>query len=204
MSEIDPSLLADLLSQAMREGQLPFLTVVSNSMSPLIRRGDQIQIAPAAAERLQPGDIIVYKGPANLITHRYWGLLSENGQTRLITRGDRPQHFDKPFDAISLVGRVIGRRRKKQFLDFARGKGKWLNKHLANLARLEIRFFSKPPEITPGSQSQLHSPKSGGRLSNSQNNLLVRLIRRFLYSWAIILTIIVSVSAAAFTSNKED
>jgi signal peptidase I len=202
MSEIDPALLADLLREAMRKGKLPFLTVVSNSMSPLIRRGDQIQIAPKTAEQLQPGDIIVYKGPANLITHRFWGFLSEKEQTRLVTRGDRPQHFDSPIAPANLVGQVIGRRRKQHFLDLAVGRGKWLNNHLANLARLEIRLFAKPISLSPSSQVQL--PKSGGHLSNSPNNLLIRFIRRFLYSWAIILTLIISTISNAFIINTED
>lgn len=202
MSEIDPALLAELLREALAEGKLPFLTVISNSMSPLIRRGDQIRLAPVTADQLQPGDIIVYKGPANLITHRYWGFLSEKGQTRLVTRGDRPQHFDKPIPSACLVGQVIGRRRKQHFLDLAGGTGKWLNNHLANLARVEIRLFAGSPGLSATTQAQL--PKAGGRMSNSTNNLLVRLIRRFLYSWAIILTLIISLISLVFNRKIED
>ncbi|MFZ0547707.1 MAG: signal peptidase I [Candidatus Promineifilaceae bacterium] len=213
MSEIDPATLAELLREAMREGKLPFLTVVSNSMSPLIRRGDQIRLAPTSAEQLQPGDIIVYLGPANLITHRYWGRLLEKGETWLVTRGDRPQHFDRPFTSGSLVGQVIGRRRKQHVLNLASGVGKWLNNQLANLARLEIRLFSAPLALSTASQVyQLPvdkvkiaaPPAGGGPLSRSSNGILTRLIRRFLYSWAIILTVIISVIALAFSKDIED
>jgi len=214
MSEIDPALLADLLREAMNEGKLPFLTVVSNSMSPLIRRGDQIQLAPATAEQLQPGDIIVYTGQANLITHRYWGCLVNENETRLVTRGDRPQHFDRPITPATLVGLVIGRRRKKHFLNLAGGAGKWLNNHLANLARLEIRLFAEPfserfgepfaKPLAPSTLSPLQQPPAAGSLSRSSNHLLVRLIRRFLYSWAIILTIIISEMTRVFNKHTEE
>lgn len=202
MSEIDPALLADLLREAMNQGKHPFLTVVSNSMSPLIRRGDQIQLAPATAEQLQPGDIIVYFGPANLITHRYWGFLLDQGQTQLITRGDRPQHFDKPFSPTSLVGQVIGRRRKRRFLNLAKGFGRWLNSHLARLARLEIRLFAASPAQSPAVQA--HLPTSGGRFSRSTNGFLILLIRRLLYSWAIILTMLISTITLGFNKDIED
>lgn len=213
MSEIEPALLADLLREAMREGKFPFLTVVSNSMSPLIRRGDQIQLAPATAEQLQPGDIIVFTGPANLITHRYWGCLSDRGEARLVTRGDRPQHFDRPIAPAALVGLVIGRRRKRHLLNLAEGAGKWLNNHLANLARLEIRLFAGSlvePASEPNAQPlvfpaplQAQLPPAGGRLSGSRSHLLVRLIRRFLYSWAIILTVTISAMTRVFNNNLE-
>jgi signal peptidase I len=204
MSEIAPALLADLLREALKEGKSPYLTVISNSMSPLIRRGDQIQLAPTTSDELKPGDIIVYQGPANLITHRYWGFLSENGRRQLVTRGDRPQHFDTPITPASLIGRVTARRRKKQLLNLAGGIGKWLNHHLAKLAQLEIRLFSS--SLTTSDLTSTHLPSSGGRLSTSNNNLLVRFIRRILYSWAIILTLLISLFSSTTTVNieKED
>ncbi len=202
MSQIESALLADLLRQAMSEGKLPFLTVVSNSMSPLLKRGDQIRLGPTTAEKLQPGDIIVYSGPANLITHRYWGFLSRDNQTQLVTKGDRPQHFDQPFVQADLVGQVIGRRRNQRLLNLSTGAGRWLNNHLANLAKLEIRLFSKPLALPMPAQVQL--PPVGGRLSNNPNGLIIQLIRRFLYSWAIILTLTISRFTTTFNKNIED
>lgn len=198
MPEMDPALLAELLREALREGKSPYLTVVSNSMSPLIRRSDQIKLAPITTEQLRPGDIIVYEGPANLITHRFWGFVTDRDQTQIVTRGDRPQHFDKPFAPTHLVGQVIGRRRKQQFLDLAQGIGKRLNNHLASVARLEIRLFASSPAVTDNMRIEL--PESG-RFSTTNNNLLVRIIRRILYSWAIILTL--AITFISFVVNKD-
>jgi signal peptidase I len=202
MSQIDSALLADLLRQAMNEGKHPYLTVISNSMAPLIKRGDQIQIGPVTAETLQPGEIVVFLGPAQMITHRYWGYLAETNQTRLVTKGDRPQHFDEPFAPAKLVGRVLGRRREKKVLDFVNGSGGWLNNQLAKLARLEIRLFSKSPAHSTPAQAQL--PPVSERFSNNSTGLFIRVFRRFSYSWAIILTLLVSGLSSVFYKNIED
>lgn len=201
MSQIDAALLADLLRQAMNEGKKPFLTVISNSMSPLIRRGDQIQIEQATAENLHPGDIILFLGPANLITHRYWGNLSHENQAHLVTKGDRPQHFDQPFKPANLIGQVIGRRRNKRFLNLSNGRGGWLNRHLANLAKFEIRLFSKP--LRPTSPAQTDLPQISGRFSNNSNGFFIRIFRRISYSWAIILTLLISTITSTFNNNEE-
>jgi hypothetical protein len=126
-----------------------------------------------------------------LITHRYWGFLSEKDQTHIVTKGDRPQHFDQPIIKANLVGQVIGRRRNKRLLNFSSGVGKWLNNHIANLARLEIRLFTK--SLALSTPANIYLPPAGGRLSTSQNGLHIRIIRRFLYSWATILTLLVTV-----------
>jgi hypothetical protein len=203
MSEIDPALLAEMLREALNKGNFPYLTIVSNSMSPLIRRSDQIQLAPIALEQLSPGDIIVFEGPSNLITHRFWGIMLETEQTQLVTRGDRPQHFDKPVNSAKLIGRVICRRRQNKSLNLSQGTGKWLNSHLANLARLEIRLFASAPATTHPVSDQL--PKSGGWLANaSTNNFFVRFIRRLLYSWAIILTLTISYISFVINEKIED
>lgn len=199
VSGVDSGLLAEMLREAMAQGKLPFVTVISNSMSPLFRRGDQVQLAPATAERLRPGDIIVIAGPANLITHRYWGYLRHDGQTQLIMRGDRPQHFDRPVAASSLVGQVVARRRKGRLLTLNSGAGKWLNHLLVWLARLEIRLFAQP--VASISPAEIHLPTAGGRLSLA-NNWSVRLIRRFLYGWAIILTM--TIHLFTFASNTKE
>lgn len=202
MSQVDPALLADLLRQAMDEGKFPYLTVISNSMAPLIKRGDQIRIGPATAESLQPGEIVVFLGPAQLITHRYWGYLSQSDQTSLVTKGDRPQHFDEPFHPANMVGRVLGRRRDQRVMSFRTGIGGRLNSHLANLAKLEIRLFSKKPVQSPPARA--HLPPVSERFASSSTGLFIRVFRRFLYSWAIILTLLVSGLSSIFNKNIED
>ena len=155
MSQIDSALLADLLRQAMKEGKSPFVTVVSNSMSPLIRRGDQIRIGPTTAEKLQPGDIIVYSGPANLITHRFWGFLSEKDTTQLVTKGDRPQHFDPPFIQTDLVGQVHWPPPKPTIIESFQWGRKMVEQSPGKSGKIRNSSFFQTPNIINARPSQV-------------------------------------------------
>ena len=85
MAQLDHLLIADLLRRALAGGQQPWLTITSNSMLPLLARGDQIQLAACSAETLPPGEIIVVVAADALLAHRYWRFVTQGGQTCLIT-----------------------------------------------------------------------------------------------------------------------
>jgi len=72
MAEIEPKLIADLLRQSMQDGSTPLLNVISDSMSPLFKSGDQVQLSPTSLKSLRMGDVVVVHGSTELITHRYW------------------------------------------------------------------------------------------------------------------------------------
>ncbi|MCA9990591.1 MAG: S26 family signal peptidase, partial [Anaerolineales bacterium] len=73
MADVNPSLVAELLQESLQRGQTPFVTITSNSMAPLLRRGDQIGLEALPAGQLRPGDIILLRAPGELVCHRYWG-----------------------------------------------------------------------------------------------------------------------------------
>ncbi|MCI0396967.1 MAG: signal peptidase I [Chloroflexi bacterium] len=201
MANVEPSLLAELLRETMARGQLPFLTIASNSMAPLVRRGDQIGIAPARPEELQPGDVIVVMGQGELVTHRYWGCLEQNGRRRLVTRGDRQRHFDRPVAEASLVGRVVARRRQNRLLSLSEGPGRRLNHSLAGLARLDIRLFSAP--VYNEGQDNWPSLMAGGRFAaQGLPNLPTRLVRRLLYGWAALLAVAAGLASQPATGSR--
>ena len=105
-SSIDTNALVTLLRAGMDRGHFPCLTVTSHSMMPLLRVGDQVCLEPVSIEQLQAGDIITIATASGLLTHRYYGRLPPQQH---LTRGDRPLHFDSPWPAQALVGRVIRR-----------------------------------------------------------------------------------------------
>jgi signal peptidase I len=187
MADLPPTVVARLLRDALVQGKRPYLTVTSDSMAPLICHGDQVQLAPASLEKLRSGDIVVVCGARALVTHRYWGCRSNNNQKRLITRGDRPWHFDPPYPAEDLVAQVVGRRRDTYWLSFTHGPGRWLNRHLAQLAALEIRLNGQALE-SPSRSITTFRQDSSAQADASLDQLFVRLARRLLYSWAIMLT----------------
>lgn len=141
MNELNAYVIADLLRESMARGEQPALTLTSNSMYPLLKVGDQIRIEPAAAAALQPGDVVTFinaSDPSQLMTHRYWGSVQQNGRRVLMMRGDRPACFDPPCAAADLVGRVVARCRNGRDLNLESGSGRWLNRQLAGLAAREM------------------------------------------------------------------
>jgi len=136
MKEEDISELAELLREGLANGRRPHLTITSNSMSPLLRSGDQIILDNSPLSQLEPGDIISVDCHRYILTHRFWRKDNAN----IITRGDRPLQFDPPNPEEKYIGQAIIRKRNEKYLNIQRGFGKWLNKHLFWLAKMEHRL----------------------------------------------------------------
>ncbi len=127
----------EALRQTLRQGQTAVLVVSSNSMAPLLWRGDEVVLTAVAPPYPQPGAIFTYVSGAELITHRCVDQV--DGGWRL--RGDRSAQFDPPVAPAQLLGRVCGRRRNGRFLSLDGGLGGWLNGRLAQLAQWEGRWL---------------------------------------------------------------
>jgi hypothetical protein len=175
-----------MLQRSLAQGQKPYLQIRSGSMAPLLRPGDEIQLEPLSLERLQPGDLITLAGPGALLTHRFWGLLEREGQPYLLTRGDRTLAFDPPHPAGALLGRVTGRRRANRLLSLERGSGRWLHRRLVRAAALDISLFVP---LAEGSRPPLPRSRFSGTFRRKEGrSLQVRLLRRLLWSWTVLLT----------------
>src|SRR5690606_29804239 len=118
--------VADALRASLGQGRMPFLEITSDSMTPLLRRGDQVGLAATAPEQLQRGDIVTFLENEHLTTHRYWGQMAG----RLLSRADRSGAFDRPWLPQALVGRVVVRRRAGAGLWLDAGAGRQLNRLL--------------------------------------------------------------------------
>lgn len=132
----------ELLLQSLESGSRPFLTVTSNSMAPLIRQGDQIQVTFTDLQALKVGDIIVVHDSEGYLAHRYWSSSSTDGTDYLLLRGDRLKQFDPPHLASNLIGRVNARRRNGHTLELGQGIGRRLNLLLQKISMLAV----PPPE----------------------------------------------------------
>jgi hypothetical protein len=180
MSQLEPALIADLLRDSMDKGQNPFLNVISDSMAPLVNSGDQVQIAPILFDRLHRGDVVVLTGLTELLTHRFWGLIGDHGNANLITKGDRPQHFDPPHSADTLVGLVVARRRGGRLLHLKSGLGAWLNRQLTRLAALDLSLFADSVQMSSDQLFEGH-PRDGIFAGSSPRSLSYLVIRRMIY-----------------------
>jgi signal peptidase I len=179
MTHLSAPLLADMLKESMARGLTPNLTLTSNSMSPLLRAGDQVQIEAADPATLQIGDIVTLvdrDNSAQLLTHRFWGARAQAGEVELVTRGDRPLLFDAPLPAHKLVGRVTARRRGAGRLALRAGMGQRLNQFLARLAGAELRWLTGLDEADWVRETAV----ANARAAQQQTRLPVRLLRKTL------------------------
>ncbi|RMG89235.1 MAG: hypothetical protein D6706_21730 [Chloroflexi bacterium] len=160
MNNIHPSVLANMLRESMAKGMSPSLIVFSNSMSPLLRRGDQVWLTSINENELQPGDIVTVVAPEELLTHRFYGFRDNC----LITGGDRSLGFDAPWPKEALLGKVVACQHNGRFLSLLIPPGRQLAQYLGWLAYHEKQWFSTPP------------------------TLITKFIHRLIWGWAWLLT----------------
>ena len=91
----------------IRQGKIRF-RIVSNSMSPCLRAGDLVKLAPAEPEDLKAGEIIVTSRGETLLGHRLVRYFEREGTRWVITKGECAAKEDPPVPAERVVGRIIG------------------------------------------------------------------------------------------------
>jgi len=75
------------------------------SMYPLVRTGDTLDIEPKDPGELKIGDIIFYRRfCGDYVAHR---LIKRNGPSTLLTKGDNHYYYDMPVPVDAVLGRVI-------------------------------------------------------------------------------------------------
>jgi signal peptidase len=83
-------------------------SVLSNSMSPLVTKGDIVLTAPVSSNQIQLGDIIMYESTgrahSNLL-HRVQEIHHENSTIQFVVKGDRNEYAD--FEPV-LANQVKG------------------------------------------------------------------------------------------------
>ncbi len=139
MINTNTSIIAEMLREGLARGDMPFLTISSGSMAPLLKAGDQVGLEAVDPLQLDAGDIVTLAPEGDLLTHRFWGWEG----SRLRTRGDRLLMIDPLWPPDCLLGRVIVRQRNGRTLSFTSGKGQRLNRHLARLNLSESHFLNK-------------------------------------------------------------
>ena len=93
--------LPKFLSLAMKSSN-PVAAVSSNSMRPVLEKGDLIFIKGVEQKDIKVGEIVVYQTEDNFIVHRVVKI--EEGQ--LTTKGDANVIEDAPISYNQVIGRV--------------------------------------------------------------------------------------------------
>jgi signal peptidase I len=92
---------AELLAKSGRE----WLPVLTGSMSPLIRPGDQVLVAVTDVGSISTGDIMAFWYGDNIVVHRILKKQKTDGDTCFKEKGDAT-YYSKFIHADKIIGRV--------------------------------------------------------------------------------------------------
>jgi signal peptidase I len=115
-----------------REGGA-WVRAASSSMSPLIRRGDQLRLGALEPGRVRAGTIVAFRRDGALIVHRVLG----EKPAGLVTKGDALVDADEPISTRELLARVAAIRSPGgRSIDLDRRPWPWIGAVLATVARI--------------------------------------------------------------------
>lgn len=101
------------------------LAVLSGSMAPTLRTGDEIVVRPVAPVALRVGDVVTFNDPSRghaLVTHRVRDLRVVGATVHVVTRGDANSGSERwSISAGGRVGRVAYRIPKLGYLTVTAG-----------------------------------------------------------------------------------
>ena len=123
------------------EGEDCWLKVSSNSMAPVLQKGDKILILPCTTEKVFAGDIVLCQIGKMLRVHRLVGWITKDTTKMMVTCGDRLMRCDEPIGHDALRGKVVSRRRGRKETDLRIPSAILLGKLRALRGRLSFTFL---------------------------------------------------------------
>jgi signal peptidase I len=138
---------ATLTRSLLNANQPVQMMVVSQSMAPLIVRGDRVWVAPVEATTLNRGDLVVFQRGYDCITHRFLG---RHGRL-CYTKGDQSIVADHPVEQEQILGRVVAMERNGCRVELHQARWRVLNRVMGWAGWLEWQVSSllqarqKPP-----------------------------------------------------------
>jgi len=99
-----------LIMEVLRKGGRSTCRVDGNSMRPLIRLGDRVEVVACKFSELRLGDVVMVASPNGLLIHRL--LLVVPGSGLLVTKGDALARLDPLISPDLLLGRVCSVQRE--------------------------------------------------------------------------------------------
>jgi Peptidase S24-like. len=102
------SIVKDIGLTLLSEGKSIRIKAHGYSMYPCIKPGSLILIEPLSIKGMpRPGEIIAIRRESGLIVHRLSKIISKNGITCYIARGDSNAYADNPLKIDKIAGRIV-------------------------------------------------------------------------------------------------
>jgi hypothetical protein len=141
MSQSKLDLIASLFIQALREGQSLWFRVASNSMFPLLRKGDEVFIQPVQACEIRLGEIAAFETSSGLVIHRIISIQHTPTGLRLLQMSD-VERLTSWVKEQAVVGRVVNIRRADKQIDLQSPIAKWCGTVTAHI-RNRLYLYDK-------------------------------------------------------------
>jgi signal peptidase I len=102
------SIVKDIGLTLLAEGKTIRIKAHGYSMYPCIKPGSLILIEPLNIKGMpRSGEIIAIRREAGLIVHRISKMISKNGVTWYVARGDSNAYADNPVKIDKIAGRIV-------------------------------------------------------------------------------------------------
>ncbi|MGH2493484.1 MAG: hypothetical protein ACRDIV_02165 [Ktedonobacteraceae bacterium] len=155
----DSAMIATLYIEAVRKGQPQWFRVISGSMHPLLRIGEEVRVEPATAGQIAVGEIAAFETGEGLVIHRIVQRRQEDAGVQLVEMSD--VHFRVGrVDAEAVVGRVVAIRRDHTYID------------------LQRPIAQKCGRVTARVRYRLYTMRSGNKLAQVIMRKSARLVAR--------------------------
>ena len=146
-----------LAAEVLRSSGRLRLRVTGTSMLPAVWPGDVLEVHRESTAEVLPGQLVLFERGGRLVAHRAVEKVRREGQTLLVTRGDRLEQTDPPVSPEELLGRVTwvqrGHRRLRPRLtpwgratSWVLRRSEFCTRALLHFSRPNKSFFRSRPE----------------------------------------------------------
>lgn len=151
------SIITTLSIQSLHEGDGCWFQVVSGSMAPLLKKGDEIYITPCSGNEICLGEIAAFETQRGLVVHRIISVQKMTSSGRLLQMADIELHA-RWISTSAVVGKVVALRRGTELRSFQDPFARYWNRVIAYLRFHLYRLrCSLPRGVLPICDIPLHS-----------------------------------------------
>jgi hypothetical protein len=136
-AEMTPSFVVDTLGRE----RTVWVRERTDSMAPLVRAGDRLQLASADRRHIHPGTLVAFRSGAVLVVHRVLGC----DVAGVVTKGDALPHRDQPVPWAAVVARVIAVAHRDRVRTLDRFPWPAVGRALAAASRVAEAVAPAPP-----------------------------------------------------------
>jgi len=134
---------ANAIASRIRSQGSACIRVLTGSMSPWIRSGDQVFVRRWEINQIMAGDVVLFERSEKFFVHRVLRRVrAANGESLLITKGDALDSQDEFISAAEFLGRATRIHRKNRHIDIESLGQTILGRILARVSSFSIVLYA--------------------------------------------------------------